>query len=176
MADEDRDWVVLGHVGAPYGVKGWVKIHADTEAPEAILEYSPWYLRREGDRQGEWREAELEEGRTHGKGVVAKFAGCDDRDAAARLRGHLIAVRREQLPPAGEGEYYWADLVGLRVVNTAGEELGVIDHLMATGANDVLVVKGDRERLIPFVMGHVVKSVDLDGGVMRVDWDADYLA
>lgn len=175
MVGEDRDWIVLGHIGAPYGVKGWVKIHSDTEDPQAILEYSPWFLRRAGDKRGQWREAELEDGRAQGKGIVGKFAGCDDRDAAARLRGNEIAVRREQLPEPAKGEYYWVDLVGLRVLNSADIELGVVDHLMATGANDVLVVRGDRERLIPFVMGHVIKAVDLDAGVIRVDWGADYL-
>jgi len=91
------------------------------------------------------------------------------------MRGQEIAVRREQLPAAEEGEYYWVDLVGLRVETLDGSELGRVDHLMATGANDVLVVEGERQRLIPFVTGHIVKDVDLDAGVIRVDWQADYL-
>ena len=168
-------WITVGTVGAPYGVKGWVKIQSHTEIPGNILDYDPWYLRPEKAGDAEWREVPVEAAREHGKGIVAKFAGCDDRDAAALMRGQLIAVRREQLPAPQEGEYYWVDLVGLRVETLDGTDLGVVDHLMATGANDVLVVKGERQRLIPFVMDHVVREVDLDAGVIRVDWQADYL-
>jgi 16S rRNA processing protein RimM len=102
------------------------------------------------------------------------IAGIDDRDIAASLLNTQIAVRREQLPPAAEGEYYWSDLVGLAVRTIAGVELGKVTHLMQTGANDVLVVKGDRERLIPFLQPDVVKRVDLDAGIIEVDWDPEF--
>ncbi len=156
-------------------MKGWVKIQSYTETPSNILDYDPWYLRPEKAIDADWREARLEGVRKHGKGIVARFAGCDDRDAAALMRGQAIAVRREQLPAAEEGEYYWVDLIGLRVETLEGTALGCVNHLMATGANDVLVVEGERQRLIPFVTGHIVKDVDLVGGVIRVDWQADYL-
>ncbi len=175
MSKSDPAWITVGRIGAPYGVKGWVKIQSHTEIPSNILDYDPWYLRPEKAADADWREARLDGARVHGKGVVAKFAGCDDRDAAVLMRGQEIAVRREQLPAAEEGEYYWIDLVGLRVETLDGTELGRVDHLMATGANDVLVVEGERQRLIPFVTGHIVKDVDLDAGVIRVDWQADYL-
>ena len=97
-----------------------------------------------------------------------------DRDAAAALKGTQIGVHREQLPGPGEGEYYWHDLVGLRVQTTQGMELGTVDHLIETGANDVLVVRGERERLIPFIRGQVVLSIDLAAGEMRVDWDPEF--
>lgn len=176
MTESDSAWIVVGRVGAPYGVKGWNKVQSFTEIPANILDYTPWYLRPEKAADTAWREAPLDEAREHGKGVVAKFSRCTDRDAAALLRGHEIAVRREQLPAVEDGEYYWVDLVGLRVENLAGVDLGRVEEMMATGANDVLVVRGERKRLIPFVTGHIVKDVDLTTGVIRVDWEADYLA
>ena len=151
-------------------MRGWVRVYSYTRPRENILGYSPWYLKGAGD----WRPRELAAGRRHGKGVVARLAGCDDRDQALQLVGAEIAIRREQLPEPEAGEYYWRDLQGLRVVNRDGEMLGVVDHLIETGANDVLVVSGERERLIPFVMGQVILEVDLDAGLMRVDWDRDF--
>jgi len=175
MIKHDPAWITVGRIGAPYGVKGWVKIQSHTEVPSNILDYDPWYLRPEKANDADWREARLDGARVHGKGIVAKFAGCDDRDAAVLMRGQEIAIRREQLPAAEEGEYYWVDLVGLRVETLDGTGLGRVTELMATGANDVLVVEGEQQRLIPFVMEHIVKDVDLDAGLIRVDWQADYL-
>lgn len=169
-AATSRDWVVLGRVSGLYGVQGWVKVYSHTEPREGILGYSPLHL----DIGGGWRPYAVAAGRAHGKGVVLRFEGIADRDAAAALLGSDIAIRRSQLPPARPGEYYWADLEGLRVINLEGVTLGVVDHLFATGANDVLVVKGERERLLPFLSGRVVQSVDLEAGMMKVDWDADF--
>jgi 16S rRNA processing protein RimM len=124
---------------------------------------------------GQRRSIALEDGRVHGKGVVAKLKGCDDRDAAAALMGMSIAIRRDQFPAAAEGEYYWADLVGLAVSNLEGVSLGVVDQLLETGANDVLVVvQGDVERLVPFVQGQFVKEVDLTNRRIIVDWDPEF--
>ena len=163
--------VTLGHVSGVYGVRGWVKIYSDTDPRENILSYSPWYL----DRGKGWEICEIEQGRRQGKNVVAKFAGCDDRDAAADLLKAVIAVRRDQLQNSLEaGEYYWTDLEGLEVVTTDGTVLGRIDHLFETGANDVLVVKGDRDRLIPYIWDQVVLEVNLEGRRMVVDWDPDF--
>jgi 16S rRNA processing protein RimM len=105
--------------------------------------------------------------------VVAKLDGCDDRDAAAALRGRTIAVPRDALPGAQSGEYYWTDLIGLAVVNESAQLLGRITGILQTGANDVLVVAGERERLIPFIAA-VVREIDISAGVMRVEWGADY--
>ena len=124
--------------------------------------------------QGRWNERRCAEGRVHGRGLVARLEGITDREVARTLVGAEIAVLREQLPALTEGDYYWADLIGLRVLTEDGLELGVIDYLFETGANDVLVVKGDRERLIPYVQGDVIKGIDLEQGEMRVDWDPDY--
>ena len=114
------------------------------------------------------------EARQHGKGVVARLADCIDRDQAQALTGREIGIARDELPAAQPGEYYWHDLQGLSVVTLAGEPLGTVDHLLETGANDVLVVEGERERLIPFVMDQVIVRVDLDKGEIQVDWDKDF--
>jgi 16S rRNA processing protein RimM len=162
--------LLMGRIAAPYGVRGWVRVVTFTEVPENLLAYSPWYL----NRGGHWQEVELLDGREHGKGLVVQLQGCDDRDAAAALTGTDIGVYRSQLPPPDVDEYYWSDLVGLQVFTTDDRLLGVVDHLIETGANDVLVIRGERECLVPFVMGQVVQSVDLESGVIRVDWDPDF--
>jgi 16S rRNA processing protein RimM len=162
--------VVMGRIIAPFGIKGWVKIQPLTSAAKNLLDYPNWWL----GRGAEWRECEVAEAQAHSeKVVVARFVGCTDRDVAAGYRGSDIAVPREQLPQARPGEYYWADLIGLAVVNTAEQALGRIEGVMQTGANDVLVVQGERERLIPFIAG-VIREVDPAAGVVRVDWSAEY--
>lgn len=169
-ADPRDRILVMGRIAGPYGIRGWVRVTAFTELPDGLLDYDPWYLGRNGD----WRVIEVMDARPHGKGVVALLAGCEDRDDAAALTGTEIGVYRSQLPAAGENEYYWNDLIGLRVVTTEGREFGTVDHLIETGANDVLVIRGEREILVPFVVGEVVRSVDLEAGEIRVDWDPDY--
>ncbi|ACL71938.1 ribosome maturation factor RimM [Thioalkalivibrio sulfidiphilus] len=166
----ERRSIVLGRVTGLYGVQGWVKVFSETRPREEIVRYNPVLLGHEG----QWRETRVVGGKAHGKGVVMKFQGCDDRDAAAALMGQEIAVWREQLARLPKGEYYWADLVGLEVVTTGGESLGVVDSLFETGANDVIVVKGDRERLIPYVRGEFVRDVDLEAGTLTVDWDPEF--
>jgi len=105
---------------------------------------------------------------------VARLADCTDRDQAQLLMGCEIGIRRDQLPALAPGEYYWNDLIGLRVFNTEGDDFGTVQQLLETGANDVLVVQGEQERLIPFVMKQVIVEVDLDQGRIRVDWDKDF--
>lgn len=171
MNDRASRLVIVGRVAGVYGVRGWLKVISATEPPEAILDYPRWQLRAGGSA---WRAATLTAGRLHGKGVLAQLAGCDDRDVARALIGAEIAVPREAMPDPGPGHFYWADLEGLTVVTVAGVMLGKIDHLIETGANDVLVVKGERERLVPYAWDAVVKSIDLDRGVMTVDWDPEF--
>ncbi len=141
-----------------------------TRPRENILQYQPWYLQQAGD----WRSRHLAEGKRHGKGVIVRLQDCGDRDQAMSLINCEIGISREQLPAAGPDEYYWEDLQGLEVVTQDDESLGRVDHLIETGANDVLVVTGERERLVPFVLEQVVTSVDLDAGIIRVDWDKDF--
>jgi len=159
----------MGRITAPFGVKGWVKVQPNTEAARNLLAYKTWWM--EGD--GDWRSIAVAEAKVHGRTVVAKLEGCEDRDAAAALRGRLVGVPRAALPGTKSGEYYWADLISLAVVNGAGQALGSVRDVLRTGANDVLVVAGERERLIPFI-ADVIRDVDVAGGVIRVEWGADY--
>lgn len=152
-------------------MQGWVKIYSDTQPRENVLTYNPLYLLQ----NGQWVESQLERGRTQGKNVVAKFSGCNDRESARALMGSEIAVKRSQLSRSMEsGEYYWTDLEGLTVINREGIVLGQVDYLFETGSNDVMVVKGERERMIPYIWRQVVLDVDLLKGQMTVDWDADF--
>lgn len=165
--------IVLGRIVAPYGVKGWVKVYSFGDDPAAWLGVQTWWLGAspDGDR---WSPTTLEELRVHGKGLIAKFAGADDRTAAEGLDGLYLAVAREGLPPTAEGEFYWDDLIGLKVVNEVGESLGSVDSLIETGAHDVLVVRdGEVERLLPFV-AQVVKEVNKAAGRIVVAWQKDW--
>jgi len=160
----------LGRISGVYGVKGWCRVFSYTQPREGILHYSPWTLKA-GDKL---LACPLTDGRKQGKGIVVKLEGCDDRDAALALMDYEISVPREQLPETQEDEYYWADLVGLQVLNEQEEDLGKVASVFATGANDVLVVQGEQERLIPFVQPDVINSIDLKTGIIRVDWDSDF--
>ena len=152
-----------------FGVRGWVKIHSYTGPREAVLDYEGLLLGHEGD----WQPANVAEGQRHGKTVVARIEGFDDRDEAAALIGKEIAVLRDALPETEDGHYYWQDLEGLKVLQSDGTKLGTVAYLLETGAHDVMVVKGDVERLIPFVSDEIVVDVDLAKGVIVVDWEWD---
>lgn len=159
----------MGRITAPFGVKGWIKVQPDTAVAASLLAYKTWWVGREND----WRETPVAEAKAQGREVVARLEGCSDRDAAAAWRGQAIAVPRSQLPAPQQGEYYWADLIGLGVVNTGSQDLGRVTGIMQTGANDVLVVEGERERLIPFIAS-VIREVDLVAGLVRVDWSSEF--
>ncbi|KUM03653.1 ribosome maturation factor RimM [Chromobacterium subtsugae] len=166
----DEDLVVMGFVRGAFGIKGWVKIHADTEHADGLFDYPVWWLGKDGS----WKPHAFENGTIQPKALAAKLEGVEDRDGAEALRGMQIAVPRSELPEAGEGEYYWSDLIGLAVVNQQGETLGAVDSLMETGANDVLVVKGEHgQRLIPFVDQYVLEVMPAEGRIL-VDWGLDY--
>lgn len=159
----------MGRVVGAFATRGWVKIQTFTEQVDGLLRYAKWCIGREGD----WREVAVEDGAAHGQTLVAKLAGVETREAAAALRGMEVGVLRSELPASSDGEFYWADLQGLSVRNLEGQSLGVVDGLLETGGSPVLVVKGDRERLIPFVEP-VVQAVETAQGLIVVDWGADY--
>jgi 16S rRNA processing protein RimM len=164
--------ILLGRVAGAFGVRGEAKLESWTEPRSAIFRYQPWILR---DAQGNEREISGVRGKESGKHVVATFPDIADRDAVEAMRGIEIYVPRSALPPPREGEYYWVDLEGLKVVTVDGVALGTVSHLFATGANDVLVARDEaRERLIPFVQPQFVTSVDFEGGVVTVDWDPEF--
>ena len=159
----------MGRIVGPFGVQGWLKVKPFTEAPGSLGDFPRWAV----GSSGSWREMALEDFELHSKGPVAKLAGCDDREGAEQLRGSEVAIARESLGEAEEGTLYWVDLVGLDVVNAEGEALGKVEGFFETGPTSVMVVKGERERLIPFIEQYVVE-VDREGGRIRVDWKADY--
>ncbi|MDH5423565.1 MAG: ribosome maturation factor RimM [Gammaproteobacteria bacterium] len=162
--------LVLGKVSGVYGVKGWVKLFSDTEPREGILDYKHCFIKL----KGQWQPLDVTQGRLQGKGVIAHIAGCDDRDQAMLLIGSEIAVSDDQLAELADDEYYWKDLIGLSVINQDNIDLGTVSGMMETGANDVLIVTGERERLLPFTQGHTVLEVNLDDKVIRVDWDPEF--
>jgi 16S rRNA processing protein RimM len=162
--------VELGRITGLFGIKGWVKVFSYTEPRINIAAYPVWQLR---SAEGE-RSVQVEVCKANGKAIVAKLAGIEDPDQAAALVGADIAVGRDELPAPEPGRYYWSDLEGLTVRTASGSALGQVHHLIETGAHDVLVVRGERERLIPFVPGETVTEVNLDQGLLMVDWDPDF--
>jgi 16S rRNA processing protein RimM len=182
----ESNMVVMGRIVAPYGVFGWLKIVPDTEAFDGLFDYDTWWLGKGDD----WREMVVETAKTHNDVLVVKLKGIDDRDTALACKGKQIAVPREQLPEAEEDEYYWSDLIGVRVKNKQGVDFGLIVDVFETGANDVIAVRADavnqeasadktvekekpQERLLPFINA-VVLEVDITAKMMLVDWDADF--
>ena len=163
--------IIMGRVAAAQGLLGWVAIKAYTETVESLSDYPVWWL---GDEKNPWREVSVEKFALQSKGLIAKFPGCNDRTTAEKYKGLLVAVPRSRLPQQSEDEYYWADLIGMQVVNAAGASLGIVDNLMDTGANEVLCVRGkDGEVLIPFIAS-AIQQVNLAEKIIRVDWSADW--
>ena len=157
----------MGRLGAARGLKGWLRVKSFADPPEQLENYRTWNLLV----NDQCREMNLRCLRTTPRGLECLLDGIETRDAAEALRGAEIRVNREDLPAAGENEWYWADLEGLEVRNLEGRSLGRVHGLMATGANDVLIVQGERRRLIPFVPGSRVREVDLQERRLIVDWD-----
>lgn len=165
-----EDCVELGYISGVFGVRGWIKVFSFTERRENILNFTPWILSGE---QGQ-AEYSVVDGGTRGQAVVARLTGVDDREDARLLIGSRVYIRRAALPVLAEDEYYWSDLVGLEVCTVSGIHLGRVESLMETGANDVLVVAGDEQRLIPYIRQQVVKEVDLAESRIVVDWDPEF--
>ncbi|EMI5490910.1 ribosome maturation factor RimM [Providencia stuartii] len=169
--------IVLGKLGAAYGIRGWLKVFSSTEHAESIFDYQPWFIQR----SGQWQHIELEDWKHHNKDIIVKLKGVDDRDEAALLTNFEIVVDSTQLPELDNNEYYWKDLMGCHVVTLQGYDLGTITDMMETGSNDVIVIKanlkdafGIKERLVPFLDGQVIKKVDLKSKLIEVDWDPGF--
>ncbi|MFK8031382.1 MAG: ribosome maturation factor RimM [Gammaproteobacteria bacterium] len=168
---EQDEYVVVGQLGTAHGIKGWSKVASFTSPRGNLLDYSPWYL-KQGDV---WQERKVLSSRVQGKGMVVQLDNVQNRDEALALRGTEVAIHRSQLPSLESDEYYWADLVGLNVVTIDNVPLGKVTEMLATGSNDVLIIDdNERQRLVPFIQGQVVKKVDLDNAVLSVDWDPDF--
>ena len=173
--------IIVGEITGVSGVKGWVKVFSHTEPRLNIIKYNPWLIQQGG---GEWRSLELLGGRAQGKTIVAHLAGINDRELALTMAGSKIAILPSQLQKLDAEEYYWRELEGLSVVDQQDKVLGRVSHLIETGANDVMVVipSADtprdvkaKEIMIPYLMGSVIKKVDLKARQITVDWDENYL-
>ncbi|WP_349999220.1 ribosome maturation factor RimM [Stenotrophomonas lacuserhaii] len=170
MKDIERR-ILLGRVAGAFGVRGELKLESWTEPRSAIFNYQPWIV---VSPSGQESTISGVRGRDTGKHLIARFPDVDDRDVVEAMRGTEVYVARSSLPPPKPDEYYWVDLEGLDVKTVDGVSLGQVSHLFSTGSNDVLVTRGDRERMIPFVQPEFVKSVDFDADLVIVDWDPDF--
>ena len=164
-----NDWIELGRVSGVFGVKGWIKIHSYTRERDGPLEYNSWQLKCGEVISG----YKVEQGRIQSKGLIAKLREIDDRTMAESLIGCEIVVTMAELKKIELDEYYWRDLIGLSVVTTEGTNLGKIVDMMETGANDVMILGGEIQRLLPFTANTVI-SVDLDDESVIVDWDPEF--
>jgi len=181
LSPSDDEKLIVGGVSGVFGVKGWVKVFSETDPLENILNYSPWFV--EVNKQ--WQAFKLVNGKKHGKAIIAQLEGINDRDKAEALKRARIAINASQLPATAENEFYWRDLKGCQVLNSAGYEFGQVVDILETGANDVLVVRSSqvknktndkaKEFLIPYLWQRVILKVDLDAGLIEVDWEPDYL-
>tara|TARA_B100000508_G_C11429554_1_gene262641 strand:- start:105 stop:605 length:501 start_codon:yes stop_codon:yes gene_type:complete len=161
--------ITIAKLGRPYGLKGWMFVQSFANPPEQLFQYSPLYLQKKQD----WQELHITEHNTQGQKLLIHIEGCDSPEDAKTYTNQLIAIDRSQLSELEEGEHYWSDLEGLRVINQAGTALGYVDHLINTGSNDIFVVKGEREHLIPNIKTYVL-SIDLKEKVITVDWEEDF--
>jgi 16S rRNA processing protein RimM len=162
--------ISVGKISGVFGIKGWVKVFSFTDPRENILTYSPWLLKKDD----ETKTVSVVDGQLQGKTIVAQLTGVNDRNQAEDLMGWDIFITQEQLPKAAKDEYYWSDLIGLPVETVDGVQLGLVDSLLETGANDVIIVQGERERVIPFLQGKTIINVDLVAGRIIVDWDPEF--
>ena len=169
MSQHDDDLICVGHVLGAQGIKGWIRVFSNTEPRENILQYSPWLI-----EQGDELKAVGVSGRLQGKNVLARLDGIENRNQAEELIGCRLFIEARQLPRLQAGEFYWSDLIGLEVETLQAEPLGVVSSMMETGADDVMVLSGDRERLIPFVLDDIVREVDLGNRRLVVDWSPEY--
>ncbi len=173
---QSSDYIILGEISGVHGIKGWVKVFSHTSPREKIIEYKQWFIKRRDDG---WKPLTVVDGKKQGKNIIALLEDTRFRDQAEAFVGSKIAIHRNQLKELAKGEYYWMDLIGLSVETTEGVKLGEIDWLFDTGSNDVFVVKDTdgteiKERMLPYIMGDVIQSIDLDESLMIVDWDPEF--
>ena len=165
----NSDPVIVGNFGKVFGVRGWIKVNSFINPPKNILDFKPWLI----NKNNSWEEIYFEASRIHATNIIVKLPNCDSPEEARNFTNIKIGVWRKQLPKLKTDEYYWTDLVGLQVINLNKIDLGVVQSLTATGANDVLIVVGDRKRLIPYISS-VIINVDLVKKVINVDWETDF--
>lgn len=165
-SNETESNVIIGKITGVYGIKGWVKVLSYTRPKQNIQQYPNWLLLHDGEQI----EIAVMECKSHGKGIIAKLDGIEDRDDAIKLQQADITIHRSELPELADGEYYWHDLMGLSVIDQNNVNLGKVIDIVETGANDVFVVSGNKRRLIPWVMDIYIKEINIGSKEIRVDW------
>lgn len=164
------DRIELGYINGVVGLKGQLKVFSFTSPRNQIFAYDSWTLVHKSSDS----DVSISNGRSQGKNLVVHIDGINDRTSAEELVGAKIFVSQQQLEKLDDDEFYWRDLIGLTVSTIDGVDLGKVDWLFETGNNDVMVIAGDKERLVPFIQGEFVKAVDLEAGTIIVDWDPDF--
>ena len=167
-----EEFIVIGRIATAHGIKGGLKVLSYTQPKEKILEYNPWWI----NHQGHWHPIKLTSTKGLNAALIIYVEGCTDRNQAEKLTGSEIGVERKQLPTLPVNEYYWHELIGLTVMDSLGKQLGIINSLIETGSNDVMVVKNEngKEILIPYRPGPVVLKINLADKIMVVDWDPNF--
>ncbi|BCA94082.1 ribosome maturation factor RimM [Legionella antarctica] len=164
------NWIVIGRFGRPHGIKGFVTVHSFTEPRDNILRYTDWHA----FLSSSWQPVKILSIEVHNKAIVAQIEGYPDRELVARLTNTEIAVQKDQLAELETGEYYWHQLIGMNVVNQKGDSFGAVVEVMPTGANDVLVVQGEKRHLIPYLPGQFIIDINDSQQIITVDWDLDF--
>jgi len=161
----DNGRILIGKVSGCFGVKGWLKVFSYSNPRENITSYGTWIVNDVVYKSVESKK--------NGKLIVAKLNGIDDKDLALTMIGQKIEIEKEQLHELDNDQYYWHDLVGLEVTNKQGVNFGTIKSLLETGAHDVVIINGDRERIVPYIMHQTIIDVNLEKNSMLVDWHED---
>ncbi len=167
---QNSDWVIVGRFGRTHGIKGFITVISFTDPIDNILNYDNWHVRT----KNQWQPLKLLKIEINNKFILTQVEGYPEREQVACLTNLDIAIKRSQLPRLPPGEYYWDQLVGMNVLTKHGTELGIVNDIFATGSNDVLVVKGDKRYLIPYLVPEVIMNVDIAQNEIQVDWDADF--
>lgn len=167
---KQEDWIIIGRFGRPHGVKGLVTVYSFTDPRDNILNYIAWHAFINNC----WQPINVLSAQIHNKTIVAQIEGFPEREMVARLTNVEIAIHKNQLEPLAPGEYYWHQLIGMRVINQQGLSFGEVIEVMPTGSNDVLVVKGKKRHLIPYLPGQFITHIDSDTHTITVDWDMDF--
>jgi 16S rRNA processing protein RimM len=170
MKTTAEKYVSIGKFGKTHGLQGYIKVYSNTDPIEKIMDYQPWYI-----KTGQaWQIIDIDNIKQQGTAFVVLIKNINDPETACAYTNKPISIPRSQLPKPANNEYYWTDLEGLTVTNQDGEELGKIDHLMATGSNDVIVIQGKKRHLIPFILNEVIVNIDLANKTMQVKWGSDF--
>lgn len=164
------NWVVIGRFGRPHGIKGFVTVHSFTDPRDNILNYTDWHV----FLNNAWQPVKLLCVESQNKAIIAQIDGYPERELVSRLTNAEIAIQKEQLAELEPGEYYWHQLVGMSVINQKGESFGTVIEVMPTGANDVLIVQGEKRYLIPYLPGQFIIEINSSKQVITVDWDVDF--